>query len=168
MKETAGKHLWVQLTKSAVQNFTSKSLLKTQHLFPQQNRHLKTSEGTNPRERERACSSTQSWCGHTTEGARVVAISPQTYLSHLENAEHRVTKTLPASGRLVSRMMGDVRVIVHEGLGSFSAVTMIAASSTQRFTSYLSSVTVCNNRYSAYERDFQIIWRPVKYHVANS
>ena len=70
-----------------------------------------------------------------------------TYLSHLENAEHRVTKTLPASGRLVSRMMGDVRVMVHEGLGSFSAVTMIAASSTQRFTSYLSSVTVCNNRY---------------------
>lgn len=146
MTETAGKHLWVQLTKSAVQNFTSKSLLKTQHLSPQQNKHLKTSEATNPRERESLLQHTKLMRTHN-RGSRVVAISLQPYLSHLENAEHRVTKTLPASGRLVSRMMGDVRVMVHEGLGSFSAVTMIAASSTQRFTSYLSSVTVCDNTY---------------------
>ncbi|WAR00849.1 hypothetical protein MAR_025221 [Mya arenaria] len=47
---------------------------------------------------------------------------------------------IPASA--VSRMMGDVRVMVHDTWGSMLLVTMMAASSTQRFTSYFSSVTV--------------------------
>lgn len=48
----------------------------------------------------------------------------------------------PPSGRLASRMTGDVRVMVHVVCGSLSEDTMMAASSTQRFSSYFSSVTV--------------------------
>ena len=49
---------------------------------------------------------------------------------------------------LVSLMIGEVRVMVQETWGSVLLVTIMAASSTQRFTSYLSSVTV----YTKYNR----------------
>lgn len=127
--------------------------LRTLTPFPQKGQHLKTER---LKLLDRTSTGTQSWCGQMAEGQEL----QQSLCSHIwaifKTPTTKFTKTLPASGRLVSRIMGDVRVMVHDGLGSFSAVTMIAASSTQRFTSYLSSVTVCNNRQWTYDQVYKI------------
>lgn len=69
------------------------------------------------------------------ENLEIIQMALMKRKTSLEKFVTSSTSWLPPSDKLVSLITGEVKVTVQEVLGSFSLVTIIAASSTHRLSS---------------------------------